>query len=1093
MPLGDEKEIVDPIVAELLAALGYETPDISHERRLDDRAERAVPDFTVRVSEVFGTRPVLVAECKATSVRDFHVRRLKRSDRDETPREQLRRYALSGLVHGRTGWLCNGFCLEAWEFGGDGDVRLCRVNLRTAAEPAALPEGERRALRVLWDRFARASFADLQRSVEKARQMPPLTQPWIDRVNAALREHRGGEGVERVLIDYNEEVWKSRAVDVAGAPHALVQRLRDLIRLFAQDVRQQLQDALDRFEEYRRARETELARPDLDNTWKRVEAMRPKFDVTDEEFLLLCLEPLARWRDAPGRDGGRDLVAEIIGALEPHVRVSLDDSDERQAAFAVVPPSPKKPRATNGNGKQEVSRRRVIQDLREQLESFCRESVDRTLALSDLETDYRAAIPAHGGYRTWSERVSSSVMVGAEEDQLRDEFALQTAFVYLIRLLLVRICEDKGLFRRKLSDGGLAFWQERVEQYLDYAAGRSYDYLTRMAYDCAENIYIHFYGSSQPFDWYRIDDKVLLRALVELNEFNLANIDTDIIGAVYGQYLQEGKHEQGRYYTPRALVEEMLDRAGWRETGAVGRRIADLCCGSGSFLVEATRRMIDRFRGPDGRVPASAIPAALNEVQRHVFGLDVNPFACYLAETNLLIQVLDLVRAAKDAGTTITVGRFHVYCTDSLMVNEGLRLSPESAALQGAEQIVPELLKARAGQFSDGVEVLVGNPPYVRADEGAERWKAYRRLLEEEKWFTTAYLKWDLYVPFVEQYRRLLSAQPEARCCLVVSNAIGTSPYAEKLRELLVTGTRFHDVLFTDGLKLFDDAKWLDPTVFTFSAGAPGGRRSVQRSLCSELAEDGALVAQQLDRVTQSKVGQDRMLNPRPNVELNLEDTVPWEQLCYVSKGMGLHCHESIAEHEILVVPSGYDELRTGEELVEKLPDGSKRIRHNHFGRDDLVGDSRDGFHSRPYISSPEVLNGGIGQVQWLEYGPLTRCPAYVDRPLFPELFQHPKVMFGGFTGVAVDEGGPDGYLFAPDKVRLSVRWSHLAEYENRSLAKKRHALEEANVYNATLSRAISEWYLCAVATSEPIRHFLHALRDPRARILHNERSIYSV
>ena len=275
-------------------------------------------------------------------------------------------------------------------------------------------------------------------------------------------------------------------------------------------------------------------------------------------------------------------------------------------------------------------------------------------------------------YQAWAQRVSSSALVGLPEAEFRREFARQTAYVYIIRLLLVRICEDKGLFRRKLSDGGLVLWQERVPQYLDYASGRSYEYLTRMAYECAQNVYVHFYGASELFDWYRMDDKMLLRALLVLNAFNLEGIDTDIIGAVYGRYLEEGKHEQGRYYTPKLLVTHMLDLAGWRGDGIVGRRLADLACGSGSFWSRPAAVCSTAFRNRDGRIPKAKLRPALEEVQRSLHGLEINPFACYLAETNLLIQVLDLLRQAKDEGITLVVDRFRIYCEDSLIVAKKL-------------------------------------------------------------------------------------------------------------------------------------------------------------------------------------------------------------------------------------------------------------------------------------------------------------------------------------------------------------------------------------------------------------------------------------
>ena len=37
----------------------------------------------------------------------------------------------------------------------------------------------------------------------------------------------------------------------------------------------------------------------------------------------------------------------------------------------------------------------------------------------------------------------------------------------------------------------------------------------------------------------------------------------------------------------------------------------------------------------------------INKIIDNIYGLDVNPFACYLAETNILLQLLDLIIEAK--------------------------------------------------------------------------------------------------------------------------------------------------------------------------------------------------------------------------------------------------------------------------------------------------------------------------------------------------------------------------------------------------------------------------------------------------------------
>jgi len=907
---GDEQSVVVLLVRQLLEALGYSAADAIYNRPLPGISERAVPDFTVFVRDLLGSTPVFLVECKSTSVAHLSGPGLEQGA-GETAVRQLRRYVLSGVVHGRLGLLCNGFRLEAWEYGSEGDTRLVQVDLhalaRQAAGEAEAFSGELRGgLRTVWYRFSRSAF---------------------------VRAH----DLQRVSA-------QEMAIDVSDSPKLLVDSLHGLIGQFAEDVLHQLGEGLKRHEEHE--------------------------------------------------------------------------------------------------------------------------------AAQHLSLDVAAA------FQTWAARVSSSVLVGAAEAEYRREFSRQTAYVYVVRLLLVRICEDKKLFQRKISDGGLTLWQGCAARYLDYASGRSYEYLTRMAYECAQNVYVHFYGASELFDWYRMDEKMMVRALLVLNAFNLEAIDTDIIGAVYGRYLEEGKHEQGRYYTPRELVRTMLDLVGYRGEAVVNRRIADLACGSGSFLVEACRRLLDQFRGSDGKIPAARLAPALEEVQKSLYGVEINPFACYLAETNLLIQVLDLVRQAQETESTLTVERFRIYSGDSLLVDPVLAATKDTTLLLlGEDRAVLEQLKARVGPFEGGFDFLVGNPPYVRADEDSPSYLAYRRLLDRQDWFTTGHLKWDLYVPFVEQYHRLLADQPKARCCLVTIESLTNAPYAAKLRQLLGAETTLHDVLFTQGLRLFEDATWQNNVVFCFSRGVSSGEHRVQRRISRRRADDGSLLIELMDQPDQKAHDPDALFRLRERVDLDLKQTVRWEEICYVSVGMVLNSDEKREEGAVIVVPSKYDPQCFGEELVKNLGKRGKRIRHRRFKREELLSNDRDTIHTRPYLDSREVLRGGIGRIKWLEYGPHTRVPARVRRPTFPELYDRPKVVFGSFIGVAVDDGSNQEFLVAPHNVRISILWWRMADIENRALDSVRTALDEEGRYDSALSRLFSEWYLCALALSEPVQRWLHATR----------------
>ncbi len=907
---GDEQDVVDRLSLRLLASLGYSEADLAYNRRLPVDT-RAVPDITVRLSEIPASLPVFVVEDKATDIRDFLRPRPGADGQRETPYEQLRRYVQGGGVQGRQGLLCNGFVLEAWEFGPGGGMRLVSLDLAALGRDALdgpWPGAQDKALRVVFDRFSKFAFLQTWDLAGRHFIKPKPSAEWLARMQAALAE--GPDAFRDVVALFHLDNWKARAADAFAHADTLVDALKDLIALFEDDVHQQVLDALARATGYSAARRELVQGSRVGALRERVWALRGAFP--EDEFQGLLMDPLDEWCAEPRIEDLQRLAQEWIAPLDPLFRTAVGKAGHQPDAFDGKD-------VIEDVGRTAAARKRFRLDaLAAAIRDLCKAALDEHVERQRLDAAGGTAQQARIAFEAWKSRVDKTVFVGAEPDELVREYARQTAYVYIVRLLLVRICEDKGLFQRKLSDGGLLEWQDQARRYLDFASGRSYEYLTQMAYECAQNVYAHFFGASQPFDWYRMDEKVLVRALLVLDAFNLAQIDEDIIGTVYGRFLTEGKHEQGRYYTSTDLVHLMLDRAGWTPGATVGRRLADISCGSGSFLVEGARRILASFRGPDGRIPDSSVERALYEVQRGVVGLDLNPFACYLAETNLLIQVLDLVHQAWDCGIRVSVDRFHVYCTDSLIVDEvaGAVADGSAAILLGRDEVEAELIKSRTGPYRDGFDVIVGNPPYVRADEAAPRWVDYRHRVEAQAWFTTAHQKWDLYVPFVEQNRRLLSDAPGARCCLVTIESIKTSPYVAKLHELLGRQSTVYDIVFTERLKLFPDAKWQDNVVFTFGRGQPTPDTVTTREICRQRGPGGTLRLVPMDEVRQAETEPDRLFNPTTAVELDRSDTVAWEEICYVSKGMVLHSSERLADGEVVAVPAAYDPSNFGEELV---------------------------------------------------------------------------------------------------------------------------------------------------------------------------------
>ncbi|WP_196803164.1 N-6 DNA methylase, partial [Dolichospermum circinale] len=87
---------------------------------------------------------------------------------------------------------------------------------------------------------------------------------------------------------------------------------------------------------------------------------------------------------------------------------------------------------------------------------------------------------------------------------------------------------------------------------------------------------------------------------------------------VYGRYVEEGKHEQGRYFTPKEVVEYILDAIGYKSDNPDIRdqKLLDPAGGSGSFLVHAARRLINSYRSrKTNTIPVEYVPAIIQQVK----------------------------------------------------------------------------------------------------------------------------------------------------------------------------------------------------------------------------------------------------------------------------------------------------------------------------------------------------------------------------------------------------------------------------------------------------------------------------------------------
>jgi hypothetical protein len=738
---GDEASVVDTaIVGPLLDLLGF----AAGERAYNEQHQADRPDFLPRLA---GFGDCFVVEDKNTTL----TLTLDMSD-PESHLAQMARYACGRAL--RRGWLTNGRELTVWQFDDPAaPTRLLRVDIVQCLrewnpdDPGSLPEAEATALFLLYETFHKEAFAAPER-------------------------------LERELA-MDLEPWQQQALPVgagSGNEVVLVEALQSLVAELQSDARRTLTEHLTRYASF------------LDKSGR----------VTDEspEPAAQQLETL-RTRVQSALSNG---TARLLG-LEDVDIAALNALLNRVEQDALAFPNPKAVleaalTVINDARRRKYPTRKAWTDLgelavlRDALQAFSDIAFAWHQRQASLRQSYRDSRAVHNDYEVWTALVRETMLGGLTEEQRRDEFALQAAYVIFIRLLLIRVCEDKGIFpNRFLTDGGLKHWQEDIRRYLRFAQGNPYEPLLDMAYKDAQNIYRHFFTGRELFNWYQFDKERFLLSLYQLSRFNFAEVNSDIVGTVYNTYVNRPeKKKKGQYYTPPEVVGYILDEIGYvTGPGIIGssKRLIDPACGSGTFLVTAAKRLIASYAGAE-----SDPLTVLARVRENLYGFDLNPFACYLAEVNLLIQALDLVKAAIDANQRPPqLESFHIYNVDALLPPSGLLYSLQYSTQLAEENDAVEQIKGRrpGSPYALGFAFVVANPPY-----GADLSASYKDMLRRE--YPDVFQgQPDTYTFFFELGRKLLSAG--GRLGFITPNTYLMGTNSVSLRRRLLEAGRVEQIV----------------------------------------------------------------------------------------------------------------------------------------------------------------------------------------------------------------------------------------------------------------------------------------------------------
>ena len=406
----------------------------------------------------------------------------------------------------------------------------------------------------------------------------------------------------------------------------------------------------------------------------------------------------------------------------------------------------------------------------------------------------------------------------SKRKEIIETFCRETAYVLLGRILFTRICEDKGVIESTISGGGMA---ESLRFYSKRGIENVYLYLFNESRQEIKKYYSHLHELGF-FDWWLIEEVkkgtlsyeegkiqaslendlnyALRKAFMRLNRFNFEHINRDILGDVYQGYLPPDERKKlGEFYTPKKVIEYILDACGYKPENEIqGKKLLDPACGSGGFLVEATRRLIERYRriGLDIRNPDDA-RQIIEECINQIYGLDIHPFACFIAEMNMLFQLIDLYDTTRQKYRDYQIPRLNIYRTDSLIPPGETPIELSGFMENSRRKMLIEETKGADKIKKMRFNFVVGNPPYVRVDNLSQSYRdKYSEIFRD---FLKG--KWDIYIPFI--YRGIEWLVENGKFGYIVSNKFFLLESGLPLRKYILSNCIVEHIVDLSGIDVF--------------------------------------------------------------------------------------------------------------------------------------------------------------------------------------------------------------------------------------------------------------------------------------------------
>jgi type I restriction-modification system DNA methylase subunit len=436
-----------------------------------------------------------------------------------------------------------------------------------------------------------------------------------------------------------------------------------------------------------------------------------------------------------------------------------------------------------------------------------------------------------------------------------------------------------------------------------------------------------------------IDSEVLIEIFSELyyplSPFDFSVVDPTILSQIYERFLgsrivlEEGRQlsileepevsaSNGVVPTPKIIVEQIIkDTLSPLKTGKTLSdlstfKIADICCGSGTFLISAyyimqqthLEKLIEEDKNNaeliyqlDETTFALTLKAKRNILEQNIYGVDINPYASEVSEFSLLLKLLEGENKAtvdnfinQHTENVLPSLKGNIKCGNSLVDSKFFDFMPE--ALENDQMLHNVKPFDWEIEFSflketNGFDAIIGNPPYVRIQN------LVKYAPEEIKYYQSSFSGYsvakketiDKYYVFIQRAIALLNA--DGLLGYIVPHKFFLIKGGKALREFITSNSQISKITHFGITQVFHDRSTYTAILILQKAKKADFKFKRIRKITPELLEkQDAFVSYQTD-----DFNDDPWIFLSPDTErvfdkLRLMQAVPLKRLAEICVGL---------------------------------------------------------------------------------------------------------------------------------------------------------------------------------------------------------------